>query len=173
MRTRTKGTLLVAMDKRGAIGYGGALPWDRCREDMALFRLLTSGGTVIMGRRTHEGLGKKLPDRVNLVLTKEARPREGGTIWMPSIEGAHHFAEELGLPIHYIGGETVYRQALDLGLVDTMYMTTIETVCEHVDAWFPTVDLGKWEAAARMDLSREAYVTKYTRKREAGKEAWQ
>ena len=60
MRPRKRGTMTVAMDRHGAIGNRGSLPWATCREDMNLFRLITSGGSVIMGRRTHESLGRSL-----------------------------------------------------------------------------------------------------------------
>ncbi len=166
--------MTVAMDRRGAIGIKGKLPWDRCREDMSLFRLITSGGSVIMGRRTKESIGDRLKNRVNVVLTRDGRMRsDGGEIWMTSIEAAHAFAEQVGLPIFYIGGESVYRQALDRGFVDTLYITTLDVVCEEVDAWFPTIDMSKWEAAGRMRLTESVHVMKYMRKLNKGEEDWQ
>lgn len=172
MRARKKGTLLVAMDRYGAIGNQGMMPWETCRADMHLFRLITSGGAAIVGRKTFDKMGR-LRDRVNIVLTRGRVSTEGGAIRMNDMVGAHHLAWQLGLPIFYIGGEQVYRQALGMDLVDTMYITTLDTKCDKVDAWFPTVDFSQWAAACRMDLTAGAYVTKYMRKKQDGKEAWQ
>jgi len=103
-------SLIVAHDLDGVIGRGGALPW-HLPDDLARFRALTLGARVLMGRRTYESLGRALPDRRNLVLSRDwsFRPRDAWVVRDLPYEVEN---VDLGEPLVIIGGAAVYAAAL-------------------------------------------------------------
>lgn len=107
--------LIVARSRDGCIGNEGVLPW-HIREDLSFFKQQTFGHTIIMGRKTWEGIGKSLPKRINLVVSKSGL----------SIEQAIKVAEWNKTDAYICGGAEVYNYCLDEGLVD-------EIVCTNVD----------------------------------------
>jgi dihydrofolate reductase len=133
--------LIWAQAPGGVIGAGNTLPW-RLPEDLRRFRALTTGGTVVMGRTTWDSLPpafRPLPDRVNVVLT-----RDGGFA-APGAEVVHDLAAALDRPgdVWVIGGGSVYRQALPLA--DELYVTELREPFAG-DTFAPEVD-GRWAAA--------------------------
>jgi len=132
--------IVVAHSKNRVIGRDGGLPW-RLPADMRRFRELTTGSTVVMGRRTYESLPdafRPLPERRNLVLSRDAAFSAPGVEVFASLEGA---LEACGGDCFVIGGEAVYRDALPLA--ERLYVTEIDAEIEG-DAHFPVLDPAQW-----------------------------
>ncbi len=132
-------SIVAALDERGLIGSGGALPWGRIPADMRRFVACTMGKPVIMGRKTHIAIGKELPGRLNIVITRS------GVVSAPCLRvdaldaalALAGYAEEVCI----IGGASVYEAALPL--TTKLYLTRIEAVFEG-DVYFPEVTWSEW-----------------------------
>jgi dihydrofolate reductase len=135
--------LIAALDRRRAIGRGNALPW-RLPDDLKRFKALTLGHPVLMGRRTAESLGRALPGRQNLVLTRSARAPFDGMQAVASIDAARSL---VGGDLFVIGGGEVYAQTLPLA--GAMHLTHVDTEVEDADAFFPAFDGDDWIVTAR------------------------
>ena len=134
------------MDRNRLIGRGNALPW-HLPADLQHFKALTLGKPILMGRKTAESLGRALPGRRNLVLTRSGRVPFEGMQAVASVEEAlaatrDHDASELCV----IGGAEIY--ALTLPLATRMYLTHVDVIVEEADAFFPAFDPSQWEACA-------------------------
>ncbi|WP_447938765.1 dihydrofolate reductase [Pseudoxanthomonas mexicana] len=140
-------SLVVALDRHRAIGRDNDLPW-RLPDDLKRFKALTLGKPVLMGRKTAESLGRALPGRLNLVLTRrDAVPFEGMQA-VASVDEALAIAETQGAEeLSVIGGGEVY--ALTLGRADVLYLTEVDTVVEDAHAFFPAFDPTEWREVAR------------------------
>ena len=114
--------ILVAVAENGVIGRGNALPW-RLSEDLKRFKALTIGRVVVMGRKTAESIGKPLPGRRNIVVTRQ--PSWGGGLWetAPSLRAALDAAEQKADEVFVIGGAEIYAQALPLA--GRLYLTRV------------------------------------------------
>jgi len=132
-------SLIWAQDENGLIGKGNALPW-RLPADMAWFRKQTMGKPILMGRKTFESIGKPLPGRTNLILTRQAGFTAEGCTVVHSLEEAKAAAGDAG-EIMVMGGAEVY--ALALPEAERLYCTQVHAVFEG-DAWFPAFDTGEW-----------------------------
>lgn len=141
--------IIAAMDRANAIGRGNQLPW-RLPEDLKRFKALTLGKTLLMGRKTAESLGRALPGRRNLVLTRSARAPFDGMQAVSSLDEAFALCEDEGLMV--IGGGEIY--ALALPFASRMHLTHVDTVVEDADAFFPDFDAGEWGV-----VSRETHAT--------------
>ena len=137
--------LVAALDRRGAIGRGNALPW-RLPDDLARFKALTLGGTLLMGRKTAESLGRALPGRRNLVLTRSGRVPFEGMEAVASLDDALALAAGAGT-LWVIGGGEVY--ALALPRASVLHLTRVDTLVEGADAFFPPFDEAAWQVVAR------------------------
>src|SRR5262245_37513826 len=116
-------SLIAAMAENGVIGRGGQLPW-RLEADLARFKQLTMGHTVIMGRKTWESIGRPLPGRRMIVVTRQGRYAADGIEVAGNLEAALEAARVAGEEEAFIiGGAEVYRQALPLA--DRLYMTLV------------------------------------------------
>ena len=144
-------SLIVAMSFNGVIGDKGRIPWV-CKEDMAFFKEKTTGHPVIMGRKTYESLPLKvrpLPGRFNVVLSRnqelygmyEGNP--DGPLVVASLQEAVDYVDEMSTEIFIIGGEQVYKEALDMDIVDRIYMNVLNNRVEG-DTVFPYFDLNNW-----------------------------
>jgi dihydrofolate reductase len=136
--------LIAAVARNGIIGAGNRLPW-HLPEDLSRFRTLTSGHTVIMGRKTWESIGKPLPNRQNIVVSRQLGLRLDGASVAHSIDEALAMAVRPD-PVFVIGGEALYRSALPLAVL--LYLTEIERDF-HGDARFPTFERAEWREIAR------------------------
>ena len=143
-------SLIAALDHDFAIGKGNALPW-HLSDDLKRFKALTLGKPLLMGRRTAESLGRALPGRLNLVLTRTGRVPFDGMQSVGTIEEALSVAglEQAG-ELCVIGGGEVF--ALALPQAARMHLTWVDTVVEGADALFPRFDPSEWR-----ELSREAH----------------
>ncbi len=139
--------LIAALDLNRAIGRGNALPW-HLPDDLKRFKALTLGKPVLMGRKTAESLGRALPKRRNLVLTRSGRVPFDGMEAVASIEDALRLAESDGAgELCVIGGGEVY--ALALPIATRMHLTHVDTAIEGCDAFFPEFDAAAWQVVAR------------------------
>lgn len=139
-------SFIVAMDIQQAIGLGNALPW-RLPADLAYFKKTTLNHTVLMGRKTFESMGSKpLPNRNNVILTRnKAFAAEGCTI-VHSVEDAIELAK--GKEFFVIGGAEVFQ--LFLPVVDRLYITLIEQEFA-ADTFFPEFDIEDWALVSSED----------------------
>jgi dihydrofolate reductase len=143
--------LVVAMAQNRVIGRGNALPW-QLPEDMRHFRALTLGKPVVMGRRTFESIGRALPGRTNIVISRQPDPRlPEGVLRASSLPDALALAREVAArdgvgECMVIGGADVYRQCLPLA--DRIHLTLIERDAEG-DVLFPEYAEADWRETAR------------------------
>lgn len=130
--------LIVAVDKNWAIGKNNKLMW-HIPADMKFFRETTKGNIVIMGRKTLESFPQKqpLPNRVNIVITRNPEYRVKGAVVAGSIEEAMEEAKKYQGEIYVIGGESIYRAMLPY--CDTAYVTKIDHGFD-ADTYFPNLD---------------------------------
>jgi len=137
--------LVAALDRGYAIGRDNALPW-HLSADLKRFKALTLGKPVVMGRRTAESLGRALPGRRNLVLTRSGQaPFEGMEAFATLAQALDAVA---GAPeACVIGGGAVFAETLPLAA--KLHLTWVDTRVEGADAWFPRFDPRQWREAAR------------------------
>ncbi len=145
--------LVAALDRDFAIGRGNALPWS-LPDDLKRFKALTVGHPILMGRKTAESLGRALPGRRNLVLTRQGRVPFEGMEAVASIAAALAAMAESGdasaadatpaapRTLMVIGGGEVYAQALPLA--SRLHLTWVDTRVDAADAWFPRFDPAAW-----------------------------
>jgi dihydrofolate reductase len=134
-------SFLVAMDEKRGIGKAGHLPW-RLSADLKRFRELTMGHHIIVGRKTFESIGKPLPGRQMIVVTRKESIAFEGCFVAHSVEDAISLARERGESELFIcGGAEIYAQSL--GVADRMYLTLVHTDCD-ADTFFPEWDRGEW-----------------------------
>lgn len=131
-------SLIAAVGRNNEIGKENTLPW--CVPDeMKLFRHMTSGGIVVMGRRTAESLGKPLKDRINVVLSRSADRVPEGFLIAPDVASVMALAQDHSLWV--IGGEQIYR--LFMPMATRVYLSHIELDVEGADAFFPIDEMEK------------------------------
>ncbi|MFN3266013.1 MAG: dihydrofolate reductase [Deinococcales bacterium] len=134
--------LVAALDRNRAIGAANRMPW-HLPDDLAHFKRLTLGRTVLMGRKTFLSIGRPLPKRRNLVLTRDSHFEAKGIEVLPSLEAALQLEPN---PV-IIGGGEIY--ALTLPLASTLHLTFVHTQIPHADAFFPVWDEPDWLETTR------------------------
>jgi len=143
-------SLVAALDRHRAIGRGNALPW-HLPADLKRFKALTLGKPVLMGRKTAASIGRALPGRRNLVLTRSGRVPFAGMEAVDSIDAALAFADE---ELCVIGGGEVY--ALCLPRADRLHLTHVDTIVAGADAFFPAFDAAAWRVSHRESHDADA-----------------
>ena len=138
-------SLVAALDRNYAIGRGGLMPW-HLPDDLKRFKQLTLGKPVLMGRKTALAIGRPLPGRRNLVLTRSAAAPFAGQETVASIAAAVDLAR--GEELAVIGGGEVY--ALALPVATHLHLTWIDTVAENPDAFFPLFEANDWIETERI-----------------------
>nr|AIA13198.1 Dihydrofolate reductase [uncultured bacterium] len=134
-------SLLVAMDEKRGIGKAGGLPW-RLSSDMKRFRELTMGHHIIVGRKTFESIGKPLPGREMIIVTRSQSTAREGCFITHSVEEAVSLARERGESELFIcGGAEIYAQTL--GVADRLYLTLVHADCD-ADVFFPEWNGDEW-----------------------------
>lgn len=131
-------SLIVAMTKNRVIGKDNQMPW-HLPADLAWFRQNTTGKPVIMGRKTFESIGRPLPKRINIVLSRQPYVQDG-VIWKNSLESAVDFVGSCP-EVMLIGGGELFKQYL--AQADKLYLTEIQTELEG-DTYFPEIDWSSW-----------------------------
>lgn len=147
-------TLVAALDDARAIGRDNELPW-RLPADLKRFKARTLGKPVLMGRRTAQSLGRALPGRQNLVLTRSGQAPFDGMEAVATIEQALQAARAGGASeLCVIGGAEVYAQCLPMATM--MYLTHVQTQVGDADAFFPSFDPEQWTVVARETHAADA-----------------
>ncbi len=144
MAAMTLLTIIVAADLDNGIGIDNTLPW-RLPEDLAHFKRLTTGHAIIMGRKTFDSIGRALPNRRNIVITRNGDWRHEGVEAVTSIEAARRLVAG-DAQAFIIGGANIYEQSL--GLADEVVLTRIGRKFQ-CDAFFPALPSEEWQEAAR------------------------
>ena len=150
-------SLIVAVGKNNEIGKNNQLLW-HIPEDLKNFKKITTGKTVIMGKNTYESIGKPLPNRVNIVLSRnfleigkkiseDRKKYENETTkleffddFQKVIEKYKDFPEE----VFIIGGGEIYKKSLELGIITRIYMSHVDFSDDEADTYFPEIDFEKW-----------------------------
>lgn len=142
-------SLLVAVSTNGVIGANNSLLW-HLPEDLKRFKRLTMGHPILMGRKTFDSIGRVLPGRTSIVLTRS----EGYDV--PGVLKAGTLSEAIGLAAQkdayeafIIGGGEVYRQALEEGVVNRIYLTRVYTELAG-DTFFEIPDINQWEVTSHI-----------------------
>jgi dihydrofolate reductase len=134
-------SLIVAMAEHGVIGRGGDLPW-RLSADLRRFKQLTMEHHILMGRITYESIGRPLPGRKMIVITRQADFAADTATVVHSLDAAIEAAREVGDDEAFIiGGGEIYQQALEM--VDRIYLTRVHVEVDG-DTYFPAVDFDRW-----------------------------
>ena len=163
-----KKCIIVAIADNNAIGKDNALLW-HISEDLKFFRSTTVGCPVIMGRKTYESIGRPLPKRLNIIVSRKGYEAPEGVLVVDSIEKGYEVAKEQGAQKCFvIGGGQIYAQAMQIA--DEMVITHVHTVIEDADTYFPVIDPSVWQVAERSETHTDPetgynfeFVT-YTRK---------
>ena len=137
------------MSSNRVIGVNNTLPW-HLSEDLKHFKSLTTGHTIIMGRKTYESIGRPLPNRRNIVISRNMEASYEGAEVVHSIENSFSISRNDN-EVFVIGGSNIYQQALSL--VDHLYITEIKKSFSG-DAYFPEINKQIW-----VESSREDHIT--------------
>jgi dihydrofolate reductase len=137
-------SIIAAMASNRVIGVNNTLPW-RLPADLAHFKALTLGHHIIMGRKTYESLGRPLPGRTSVIITRDRTYTVPGCVVVHTLNEAMA-ACDCDAEAFFIGGADLYRQALELA--DRMYLTEVKTEVVG-DAWFPEFDRARWMESDR------------------------
>lgn len=144
-------SLIAAMDRNRLIGNNNQLPW-HLPADFAHFKAVTMGKPVVMGRKTWESIGRPLPGRTNIVLSRNPEARFEGAVCVSSFEQALAVVPDAD-EVMVIGGSSIYEMLLPVA--DRMYITIVDAEFEG-DAWFPDFNDNEWrEAESRLRLADE------------------
>ena len=149
-------TIVAAADLKRVIGKDNRLPW-HLPADLKRFRALTTGKAVVMGRSTYLSIGRPLPQRTNIVLSRDPTFRAEGCETSTSLAAALALGAHTHAEVMIIGGAQVYGEALPMA--DRLVLTVIHA-CFEGDAWFPAVPSHEWVVCAETDVSDLKYSAK-------------
>jgi dihydrofolate reductase len=148
--TRKTVTVVAALARNRAIGWRGRMPWHLPGE-LRHFRETTMGKPIVMGRKTFAAIGRALPGRQNIVVTRDPRFRAEGCQAAASLDEAIELAE--GDEVLVIGGGELYRQALPMA--SRMVLTLVDSEPE-ADTWFPRWNAAEWRVVSRRAVAADA-----------------
>lgn len=160
-------TIVAAIARNGVIGEKGAMPW-HLPEDLKRFKQLTLGHVLVMGRRTYDSIGRPLPGRTTIVVTRQPdwEPSVGlspSLLRAGSIDEALRRAAELDPQVFVVGGAEIYAGALPVA--DALVLTWVDAEPAG-DTFFPDVDFAVWEEQSREAISG-GEIARYVRRRAA------
>lgn len=144
-------TLVVAIGQRGEIGNKNELLW-HLPKDFKHFKEITQNHPIIMGRKTYESIGKPLPNRTNIVISRRNDWFEEGILIVGSIKEALKFAKKIDEEIFIIGGGEIFKETIDQA--DRLEVTLVKSVFE-ADAFFPKIDLKKWKMVSEECIEKD------------------
>ena len=139
-------SLIAAFAEEGVIGKDGKIPWT-LKEDLKHFRNKTEGCSVVMGRKTYESIGRPLPNRLNIVMTRNPK-RQEGIKEVSNTKDALKVASSYSDEIFIIGGEKIYKEFLPLAT--KMYLTKIDIKVKG-DTFFPSWNKNEWKELSNQD----------------------
>lgn len=143
--------VIVAVAKNGVIGRNNELPW-RLRADLQWFKRTTTGNTIVMGRKTYESIGRPLPNRDNIVLSRNASLKAEGCLVVPDIESA--CAQASRGDVFVIGGAQIYRRTLPQA--DRLFITVVDAYVDG-DTWLPFIDLSDWTLVSSQSVEADEH----------------
>lgn len=146
-------SLIAAVGKNREIGYHESLPW-KLPTDLAHFKSLTTGHTVIMGKKTHESIRKPLPDRTNIVLTKDYDYTSQGCLIAHSLTSALALVSPEETESFIIGGAQIF--AVSISYAARMYITEVD-YSGPADTFFPKFDTSAWKISTIKTPSRSSH----------------
>jgi dihydrofolate reductase len=138
-------TIVAAVAANGVIGRDGGLPW-HLPDDLKQLKRLTRGHVLVMGRRTFESIGRPLPDRTTVVVTRQRDWRADGVLTAPGVPEALAHAAQIDDQVFVLGGHEIFRLALPVA--DAMVISRVDARPDG-DTVFPPVDWSGWEQTAR------------------------
>jgi dihydrofolate reductase len=145
-------SLIVAVDQKGGIGKNNQLPW-HLSSDLKRFKSITMGHHLVMGRKTYETIGKPLPGRTMIVVTKNPSYHPGGCIIANSIEQALKVAEANNEDeVFIIGGGEIFTQSIDIA--NKIYLTTVHAVT-NADVFFPKITDPSWKISWSEEINKD------------------
>lgn len=139
-------SIIVAMDRNRVIGKNDSLPW-HISEDLKHFKKITMGKPIVMGRKTHESIGRPLPGRENIILTRDADYTAEGCTVLHSLEEIFEHCKDIE-EVMITGGSEIYKSTLEQ--VSRLYLTEVHAEVEG-DTFFPEFDRSQWEEVSRED----------------------
>lgn len=134
-------SLIVAMDQNRVIGKNNELPW-HLPADLQYFKKVTMGHPIIMGRKTFESIGRVLPGRENVIVTRNQDFKAEGSVVLHDIEQIKTFADSRDEEVFVIGGAEIFKEILPV--TDRLYITEIHETFEG-DTFFPVIDENQWD----------------------------
>lgn len=143
---KNKVKIIVAVTENDAIGKNGNLLF-RLKDDLKNFKNLTTNNVVIMGRKTFESIGKPLPNRLNVIISKTMKKEtfNPNLIIVDSLENAIEKCKFLNKTLYIVGGGQIYKEAIEKDIVDEIILTRIKKRVDDADTFFPKIDYyGKW-----------------------------
>lgn len=164
-------SLIVAMSENRVIGVDNRLPW-HIPEDLKRFKKITSGHPILMGRKTFESIGRVLPNRTNIIISRNREYRVEGAFVCHSLQEGIEFASKApgSDEVFVIGGGEIFKEALPKA--DRIYLTTVHWPYEG-DAFFPEIPAKKFEAKSSEKLSEDPAATLTVLERPAPVLGWQ
>ncbi|MFM2135151.1 MAG: hypothetical protein RL021_551 [Bacteroidota bacterium] len=143
-------SIIVALSENNVIGTGNQLPW-RLSADLKRVKALTMGHHLIMGRKTYESIGRPLPGRTNVIITRNGAYAPEGCVVVGSLKSALEVAKD-DPEVFVFGGGEIFREALPL--VDKIYMTIVHCTITG-DTHFPALDPGEWNEVERQEFNSD------------------
>ncbi len=147
---KTQLAVIVAMAENRVIGRDGTLPW-HLSADLKRFRAITTGHWIVMGRKTYESIGRPLPNRTTVVISRQTDYAPPGVLVAGSLAAALEMAADQER-VFVVGGEQIYRQALPLA--STIYLTRVQATVAG-DRFFPAWDSAAWRVVQQSDHSAD------------------
>lgn len=144
-------SIIVAMDRKGIIGKGGRIPW-YLSSDLNRFKSITIGKPVVMGRLTHESIGRPLPGRENIVVTRDQDFHAPGCTVLHSLDEVYAYCGDTD-EIMIMGGADLYEQTLPVA--GRIYLTEVKADVDG-DTRFPAIDRNAWRESERREFKADA-----------------
>lgn len=142
--------IIVAASDNNVIGKAGKMPW-HLKSDLQRFKKLTTGHCIIMGHNCYNSIGKPLPDRTNIVISRNQDLDIPGCVVRPSLQYAADYANSRNDPTPFIiGGGIVYKQAINL--VNYIYLTRVHAIIDDGDTFFPELNMAEWETVSSENI---------------------
>ncbi len=146
-------SLIVAYDKNLGIGKKNTLPW-KLSEDLKNFKKITENNYIVMGRKTFESIGRPLPNRKNIILTRDKEYKQDKCLIINNTQDVLNFAaSKPHYEIFIIGGAEIYKEFLEHG--DRLYITKVDTEMSDLDAFFPNLNKDKFKRIGHKEYSKD------------------
>lgn len=146
-------SLIVALATNRAIGLNNQMPW-HLSADLKKFKQITMGAPILMGRKTYESIGKPLPGRTNIIISRNPSYHQEGCAVFNDIDSALASCQQYD-EVFIIGGATFYQSML--AKADTLYLTQINKAFD-ADTFFPEIDKEQWKEVSREDINDDKSV---------------